>query len=96
MKVEYHAPFAGEAEVDYDKAKGTLSVEPMFMRGARTQTVGYLEVKGDKGKVLRYVLLVNSRSGRLTLNEPDTSPTHFDGLSENEPVREADKKVAAK
>lgn len=78
MRIEITAPRESEAEVETNAKAGVLAITPHFLAPTGVKEVCAITVKGDKGRVRRYLLQVYGQNGRLTAREARCVSTGFD------------------
>lgn len=84
MKVRICMPSATEASWRMQPDKSYVEVEPSFYAGQSLGTVGYIEVIGTRGRVVRRVLAVTSANGNIKILPAESRQrkvkTRFDKL----------------
>lgn len=88
MKLEITAPRESEAEVEINSKAGVLTISPHFLAPTGVKEVCAITVRGDKGRVRRYLLQVYGQNGRLTAREARCVSTGFDNSGPDDKLPE--------
>jgi hypothetical protein len=84
VEIKIQLPRPHDADIEYDKSNGVLTIRPRFQNAMQTKVVQNIEVVGKSGRSLKFQTSIAGASGRIKVETVKEATSAFDALPKEE------------